>query len=84
MLHEDPRVAACAVVGQPAPRVGTRIVAFVQLLLGAAVRSEELEDLCARRLAHYQIPDEFRFVGIFPYDAMGRIRKAELLRRLAS
>jgi acyl-CoA synthetase (AMP-forming)/AMP-acid ligase II len=85
VLLEDPRVAACAVVGVPDERLGERVVAFVQLqatatvtATGAAGTSEELRARCAAGLARYKVPEEFRFVDDFPRNAMGKIVKAAL------
>ena len=42
VLHEDARVAACAVVGVPDERLGERVVAFVETAGGLPVDPDEL------------------------------------------
>jgi long-chain acyl-CoA synthetase len=78
VLHDDPRVAACAVVGRPDPRLGERVVAFVQLAAAGRATAEELRNHCATRLARYKVPEEIRFVDDFPRTAMNKIRKGDL------
>ena len=80
VLHEDARVAACAVIGVPDPRLGERVVAAVQLEPGARASADELRDHCRESLARYKVPDEIRFVGEFPRTPMGKIRKKDLAR----
>jgi long-chain acyl-CoA synthetase len=78
VLHEDPRVAACAVVGIPDERLGERVVAAVVAAHGdgdRGVEAEELRELCARSLARYKIPEQFLFVDELPRNAMGKVVK---------
>src|SRR6185369_7079250 len=53
VLHGDPRVAACAVLGIPDERLGERVIAAVQLADGADVAEDELKEICAANLARY-------------------------------
>jgi acyl-CoA synthetase (AMP-forming)/AMP-acid ligase II len=76
VLHADPRVAACAVVGYPDGRLGQRVGAFVQLREPAT--ADELAAACRQQLARYKVPDRFEFVDDFPRTAMGKIRKRDL------
>ncbi len=78
VLHGDPRVRACAVVGRPDPRLGERVVAFVELTPGAVAGADELRARCAAELARYKVPEDFRFVDAMPRTPMGKIRKPDL------
>jgi acyl-CoA synthetase (AMP-forming)/AMP-acid ligase II len=78
VLHSDPRVRGCAVVGKPDSRLGERVVAFVELVPGAEASPEELKARCAEELARYKVPEEFHFVTTLPRTPMGKIRKPEL------
>jgi long-chain acyl-CoA synthetase len=78
ILHQDPRVAACAVVGRPDERLGERVVAYVQVAPDETLDGEVLRAHCIENLARYKVPAEFRFVEAFPLTAMGKIRKVDL------
>ncbi len=78
VLHAHERVIACAVIGVPDPRLGERVVAYVQSEPGISVDAEALRAHCAEHLARYKVPSEFRFVREFPRNAMGKIRKTVL------
>ena len=78
ILHEDPRVAACAVVGRPDERLGERVIAYIQTAPEADLDEEELRSHCLDNLARYKVPAEFRFVEEFPLTPMGKIRKVDL------
>ena len=75
VLHEEPRVAGCAVVGIPDERLGERVVAAVVVEGDAALTAEELRDHCARSLARYKVPERFLFVDELPRNAMGKVVK---------
>jgi long-chain acyl-CoA synthetase len=79
VLHGDPRVAACAVMGIPDERLGERVIAAVQLAEGAGdVTAAELQERCAAALARYKVPEQFHFVDRVPRNSMGKIVKREL------
>jgi acyl-CoA synthetase (AMP-forming)/AMP-acid ligase II len=78
VLHDDPRVAACAVIGVPDDRLGERVAAYVQPAEGQAPTGAELRDHCRERLAPYKVPDTVTFVEGFDRTPMGKIRKTTL------
>jgi acyl-CoA synthetase (AMP-forming)/AMP-acid ligase II len=75
VLHEEPRVGACAVVGVPDERLGERVVAAVVVEGGRPLTAEELRDHCSRSLARYKVPERFLFVDELPRNAMGKVVK---------
>ncbi len=83
VLHDDPRVAACAVVGRADERLGERVVAFVQAFPDTAseLTVESLRERCAANLARYKVPEEWYFVDSFPRTPMNKIKKTELRLR---
>ena len=81
VLHTDPRVAACAVLGRRDPRLGERVAAVVQLAPGARADADELRELCIRQLARYKVPELWFFVEELPRNAMNKVVKP-LLRSL--
>jgi acyl-CoA synthetase (AMP-forming)/AMP-acid ligase II len=78
VLQADPRVAACAVLGVPDPRLGQRVVAAVQLEPGAAVVAEELLAACRANLARYKVPEQIVFLESLPRNAMAKVVKRDL------
>ena len=78
VLHSDPRVRGCAVVGKPDPRLGERVVAFVELVPGTQASEEELKARCAEELARYKVPEQIALVAALPRNAMGKVVKREL------
>lgn len=82
VLHEDPRVAACAVVGRPDERLGERVVAFVEPIAGTTLTGDDLDPHCRAQLAAYKVPDEWHFVDVMPRNAMNKILKPTLRARL--
>ena len=75
VLHEEPRVAACAVVGIPDERLGERVAAAVVRGGDAPLTADELREHCARSLARYKVPERFLFVDELPRNAMGKVVK---------
>jgi acyl-CoA synthetase (AMP-forming)/AMP-acid ligase II len=78
VVHGEPRVRACAVVGRPDDRLGERVVAFVEVVPGATLAGEELDERCRGELARYKRPEEWIFVDALPRNAMGKVIKAQL------
>jgi long-chain acyl-CoA synthetase len=75
VLHEDARVAACAVVGIPDDRLGQRVVAAVVVAEGATVTADQLRAHCSTSLARYKVPEMFLLVDDLPRNAMGKVVK---------
>jgi acyl-CoA synthetase (AMP-forming)/AMP-acid ligase II len=82
VLQEDARVAGCAVIGKPDERLGERVIAVVELASGAAATSDELRAHVLEHLARYKAPDEWIFVDELPRNAMGKVQKHEIKRRM--
>lgn len=80
-LLGHPGVAEAAVVGEPDPDLGERIVAWIVPAKGPErPREEELADHVARRLAPHKRPRAVRFVDSLPRNDMGKVMKRELAR----
>lgn len=82
VLASHPAVLEAAVVGWPSREMGEEVAAFV--LARGAVEAGELRALCAQRLAPYKRPREFFVLPEFPRNALGKVIKAQLARRLPS
>jgi fatty-acyl-CoA synthase len=69
-------------VGRPDPRLGERVVAFVEPAAGATVTGDELAAYCRTQIAAYKVPEEWHLVDTMPRNAMNKILKHELRARL--
>jgi acyl-CoA synthetase (AMP-forming)/AMP-acid ligase II len=75
-------VLEAAVVGQPDPVFGEQPVAFVTLRPGFDVMPGDLIEHCRQSLARYKVPREVYIEETLPKNAVGKIAKPELRRRL--
>jgi len=82
ILYTVPAVLEAAVVGQPDPVFGEQPVAFVTLRSGFDVVPEDLIEHCRESLARYKVPREVYIEEMLPKNAVGKIAKPELRRRL--
>lgn len=82
-IEEHPDIAACAVVPITDPLFQEVGVAFVQFAPSRAVGTAELREWCARRLANYKIPKQFRPLPELPVLGVGKVDR-QALRRLAA
>jgi long-chain acyl-CoA synthetase len=77
-LLEHPDVAEVAVVGEPDPRTGEAVVAFVVPEPGAHPDPEALLALCSRSLARYKCPTRVELVDALPRSFAGKVLRREL------
>jgi fatty acid CoA ligase FadD36 len=75
-LLGHPGVSEAAVVGEPDPDLGQRIVAYV---VGSGVEPAALVDFVAATLSVHKRPREVRLVDSLPRNAMGKVQKKVLL-----
>jgi fatty-acyl-CoA synthase len=83
-LLQIPGVADAAVVGAPDPRWGECGHAFLVREPGAGVDVAAVRAFCSGRLARFKHPAYVHFLDALPRTASGKLRKAELKRRLES
>jgi fatty acid CoA ligase FadD36 len=74
-LLGHPSVQEAAVVGEPDPDLGQRIVAYV---VGTDVDEQALIDHVARELSVHKRPREVRVVAALPRNALGKVVKSRL------
>jgi acyl-CoA synthetase (AMP-forming)/AMP-acid ligase II len=78
ILEAHPGVAEVAVVGVPDRRMGQRVAAFVVPAPGRAPDEQELVGWCRDRLAHFKVPERWRFVDALPRNAAGKLVRRAL------
>ena len=82
VLLSHPDVAAAAVVGAPDEVWGQGVHAFVVPRGERRPRAQELVAHCRAELAGFKLPRRVHIVASLPYTASGKLRRAELRKRL--
>jgi fatty-acyl-CoA synthase len=74
-LMAHPAVLEACVVGVPDPRWEERPLATVVLREGATATVEELRDFLGTRVARWQLPERWAFIGAVPKTSVGKFDK---------
>jgi acyl-CoA synthetase (AMP-forming)/AMP-acid ligase II len=83
-VHQHPAVAEAAVVGEPDPKWGENVTAFVVLRPNTNATEAEVISIVADRLAGYKRPRRVVFVDELPKTVTGKVMKHELRSQLKS
>jgi acyl-CoA synthetase (AMP-forming)/AMP-acid ligase II len=79
ILDQYPGVAESAVLGQPDPTLGERVVALLVPASGQKLDPNEVVAYSKDRLARYEIPQDLRVVDAIPHTAKGAIDRVAAL-----
>jgi long-chain acyl-CoA synthetase len=71
-------VSDAAVVGEPSPRTGEAVVAFVVPEPGHEIDPTALAEHCAHALARYKCPVRYEVVDELPRNLAGKLLRREL------
>jgi acyl-CoA synthetase (AMP-forming)/AMP-acid ligase II len=83
ILATHPAVAEAAVIGEPDPRYGERVCAFVVLRAGAELTPQEVSaHFAAAGAARQKTPERLVTVAELPRTPAGKVRKPDLRARL--
>jgi malonyl-CoA/methylmalonyl-CoA synthetase len=82
VLREHPAIAEVAVVGVPDETWGERVVACVVVRAGRRLDEAEVRDFAKTKLASYKVPKNVVPMQELPRNAVGKVVKPELVRRL--
>ncbi|HUG71464.1 MAG TPA: AMP-binding protein [Pirellulaceae bacterium] len=77
-LYEHPAVEDVQVVGIPNRRLGEEVLAWVKFKQGQTSTEDELREFCRRSLAHFKVPNYWKFVDGFPTTVTGKIQKFKI------
>ena len=77
-LLQCPGVQDCAVFGIPDEEFGESLAAAVELVPGAQLTAQEIQDFIAHRLARYKVPKRVDFHASLPRQDSGKIFKRHL------
>ncbi len=77
-LLTNDKIADVQVIGIPDEKYGEVVMAWVQLHEGITATADELKDFCNGKIAHFKIPQFFKFVESFPLTITGKVRKIEM------
>ncbi|MCW2548602.1 MAG: sauT [Mycobacterium sp.] len=86
ILDQCPAVAESAVLGEPDPTLGERVVALLVPAPGQHLETAGVVAFCRDRLARYEVPQEFKMIGAIPHTPNGAIDRSaafDAYRRLS-
>jgi O-succinylbenzoic acid--CoA ligase len=79
VLLAHPAVAEAGVAGEPEPRLGRRVAAWIVLRPGARAEAAALDAFCRERLAGYKVPRAYYFVASLPRGPSSKLLRRELV-----
>jgi acyl-CoA synthetase (AMP-forming)/AMP-acid ligase II len=79
VLDQHPAVAESAVLGQPDPTLGERVVALLVPASGHDLEPAEVAAYGKDRLARYEVPTDFKVVSAIPHTPKGDIDRVAAL-----
>ncbi len=82
-LYRHPQIHDVQCVGVPDAKFGEVLCACVILKPGAGVDEAGLRAFCRGEIAHYKVPQYFRFVEAFPLTVTGKVQKYILRQTMA-
>jgi fatty-acyl-CoA synthase len=77
-FYTHPQVADVQVVGVPDEKFGEVAAVWIRLKPGELATEDQMREFCRGRIAHYKIPQYFRFVEAFPMTVTGKIQKFKI------
>lgn len=83
LLYEHPKIVQAAIVGAPDPRLGEKNCLCVIIKEGESLELDEVVSFLKGRVADYKLPEAIVVMNAFPMTPTGKIRRPELVKRVA-
>jgi acyl-CoA synthetase (AMP-forming)/AMP-acid ligase II len=80
VLHQNPKVHECAVIGVPDDTYGEALLGVVVPAHGETLSAEELIAHCRGKIGGYKIPRRYVFPDELPKSAIDKVLKTQLRR----
>lgn len=77
-LYTHETIEDVQVIGVPDAKFGEAVMAWIKLRKGASISPETLQEFCKTQIAHYKVPQYWKFVDSFPMTISGKVRKVEM------
>jgi fatty-acyl-CoA synthase len=77
-LYQHPKVSEVQVIGVPSEKFGEEVMAWIKPKNGFELTEEEIKKYCKGKIAHYKIPQFYKFTSEFPMTVTGKIRKVDM------
>ena len=83
LLYEHPKIVQAAIVGAPDPRLGEKNCLCAIVKPGTQLGLDEVVAFLRGRVADYKLPEALVVMDDFPMTPTGKIRRPELVKRVA-
>jgi non-ribosomal peptide synthetase component E (peptide arylation enzyme) len=83
LLYQHPKIMQAAIVGAPDPRLGEKNCLCAIVKPGSELKLEEVVSFLRGRVADYKLPEALVVMNDFPMTPTGKIRRPELVKRVA-
>ena len=83
LLYEHPKIVQAAIVGAPDARLGEKNCLCVIIKEGESLALDEVVSFLKGRVADYKLPEAIVVMNDFPMTPTGKIRRPELVKRVA-
>jgi len=83
LLYQHPKIVQAAIVGAPDPRLGEKNCLCAIVKDGASLTLDEVVSFLKGRVADYKLPEALVVMSDFPMTPTGKIRRPELVKRVA-
>src|SRR3989442_1411605 len=83
LLYQHPTIVQAAIVGAPDSRLGEKNCLCAIIKPGSSLTLDEVVSFLKGRVADYKLPEALVVMSDFPMTPTGKIRRPELVKRVA-